>query len=108
MVCIPHPIHETQACLGKDAIPKVILDHDCFRYPLTFSEQGEGVAGMMKNVDEHDRVEACVGIWDAYSVKLLDRYLGVLSHEDVNSLNRNVCSLLRDKVIDHSVPATYI
>jgi hypothetical protein len=63
---------------------------------------------MMKNIDEHDCIEARVGIWDSYSVKVLDRHLSVLPHKDINPMNRNIRSLLRDKTINHSVPAAYV
>ncbi len=64
-----------------------------------FFKEQERVSGVVKYVDEHRCIEACVGMRDDTPVKRFYRNSGVGTDEDIDALDGDVRTCLLNEVV---------
>jgi len=108
MMGVSNPVHETKPCAREKAFAEVILDQDHFTHALCFSEQEEGIRGVVQNVHEHDDVEARIRIRNVCAVERPNGDLRVWPDKHVNADDGDVRPLAGDEEVERSVSATNV
>lgn len=108
MMGVSDPVHKTKPCAGKKSFAQMILDQDHFTHALSFSEQKEGIRGVVQDVHEHHSVEARIRIRNVCAVERLNGYLRVWPDKHVDADDGDVRPLAGDEEIESSVSAANV
>ena len=71
---IANPIHEAQREAGQESIKGMIFNYNGFAgHPHRFAEKDHRVLRVVKHIDKHHHVKACISIGNHLAVEPVDR-----------------------------------
>src|SRR6266566_2664083 len=84
----------------------MIFDQDHRADANRFSQKGQGIGCVMKDIHEHDSVKTRIGMRNSFTVERPDRNMGTGADEWVDTLNGHIRLLFHNEAIDHSIATT--
>ena len=109
MPLVAYPIHESKRNASQMAIETVVLQDNRLAGNATgLAEKCGGINGVMKNVDEGDDIETCVGKRDLGAIERRDRDAGQGTYQNVYALDSKIRAHAAERCVDQAIPAAHI
>jgi len=103
---VSHPIHPPKSRAGEKTVRVVILDDDAAPpHPTGFPKQLDGIIGVMKNIDEQNRVERAGREREVMAIELAGRDAGVAADQHIQSGKDQIGPKPHDLFGDASIAA---